>query len=57
MLLMIGNIVMAFLLFLVVLVGGCYVCTYEKAPLGERLQVLGVGLGICLGIALLLITW
>ena len=40
------------LLMLLIIVGGMFVSIYEKAPWSERLQVLGVGIGMYVGLLL-----
>lgn len=45
------GIVLIFLLILIV-IGGLYITNYEQAPLFERIQIFGVGLGIYVGIIL-----
>jgi hypothetical protein len=42
-----------FFLGALIFCGGIFTSTYEKAPIGERIQVLGVGIGIYTGILLL----
>jgi hypothetical protein len=36
-----------------VLIGATYVWKYEKAPLGERVQIFSVGIGMIIGCVLL----
>ena len=41
---------------LLIIVGGIYTCTYEKAPIEERLRILGIGWGMGIGAAILLFS-
>ena len=43
------------LLTLLIILGGLYVCNYERAPLWERVQVLGVGWGMFIGVCIRLV--
>ena len=43
------NITLFFLISLIFL-GGAYITIYEKAPIHERIQIFGVGVGIYVGV-------
>lgn len=48
------KILIAAFLGLLIVIGGCYITFYEKAPFHERVHILCVGLGIYIGIGLIL---
>ena len=43
----------ALFMLALIICGGVYISAYERAPLYERVQVLGVGYGMWLGIILM----
>lgn len=45
---------LAISLILMIFCGLVYISLYERAPLGERVQVFSVGIGMIAGVALLL---